>query len=264
MDTMFIIIIIMSPRYKDKKRGHHVKNSNNRQLVDLVTKHVIPKTSTNGIHAIVLDGPTMQTCRSLHRCCDSITVVERDVVTAHRMSQHVLSGVHVVDGVTLANWLGSINDTNESLLGNVNVVYFDYMGTVTGNRAKGEYPLEDISCFLENWACSDGRHVVMCLTFCARMSEKLPEDCPNVQSAILDLYLDPIIRWHGFRVVHKTSRVYRRTSRSTNMVFVSLVLQKRRLYIRSQKALQRDRLNIDFAVSKCGKFYDGYNQTIAL
>ncbi len=48
------------------------------------------------------------------------------------------------------------------------------------------------------------------------------------------------------------------------MVFVALVLRKKDKYIgnKNQAALLRDRAKIDFAVSKCGKFYDGYRQEV--
>lgn len=204
----------------------------------------------------------MQTSHCLRGHCDSVTVVERDVSTAKRMKEHLLllhgKKVHVEGGVTLADWLLTTRRRQNI----INVAYFDYMGSITGNRSRGEHPLEDISCFLGRWACGDGGHVVMCMTFCARVYEKLPDDCPSVQSAILGLYLEPIIRWHGYGIEYKKCEVYRRTQKSMPMVFVALVLCKQDKYIRNECALLKERQNIDFAVSKCGKFYDGYRQKV--
>jgi hypothetical protein len=218
-------------RYKEKNGNIH-KSENNRRFVELVARHIATRPRLRQrrqrrlVTALVLDSASMLSSNALAGVIDassikSIDVPQIDPCTRllRAMHRNAPRRARIVPG-SLAQLL-----RNRKTRTPFNAVYADYMNNVTGNRATGCLPLQDMSDLLELHMDRTG-NVVLCCTFAARLSGKgLFADRTSAQDQIIQDYLRPLWALHRFKVVELSGRTYKRDSASMAMVFVSAVLR---------------------------------------
>jgi hypothetical protein len=74
----------------------------------------------------------------------------------------------------------------------INICFFDYMGTPTGNKTQDIFPLRDIDCFLQT---TERTQVLLACTFCYRINPRthIPEDLQEVYDT---LGIEHMVRHH--------------------------------------------------------------------
>jgi hypothetical protein len=104
-----------------------------------------------------------------------------------------------------------------------NLVYMDCMGSVTGNRACCDFPLEDLQLMLRRHAAST---IVLGMTFCARLVDGRGAHHSNVSETILADYLLPTVHAAGYAMAHRARACCYRRPRGATMAFFALVLER--------------------------------------
>lgn len=221
------------------------------------------------VRALVLDAPEMRTTTTLltrfgEDRVARVVCPQIDPAEAMAMRQHptaALDAVRIIDQ--------SMSDALEGMRApaakrprgvcdrHFNVLFADYMGTVTGDRSRDLFPLQDMQDFLEHHATRQGTLVFAC-TFSLRMP--LYNGHASADDQIVEDYLKKLWAWCGYRVTGDvTEYKYKRTTKTMPMVFVCATLK-------FDPALKRQRTAVDFPIAHVKikgrrtkvKFYAGY------
>lgn len=209
------------PKYHDYKCPNKAANN---QAVKRLAQKWLRDTQRR---ALVLDAATLQTTRHLKGVADHVTVVERDADTAATMLRTCKKS-HLPARVVTSTMQAFLESSPKDML-DCNIVYFDYMCTITGGP--GCWPLHDADLFLR---ATRQRSLVICFTFdrrvhvAHRLRPQYTKTKPQQRPAFLvSKYLLPLLRFHSFRPVHREVRSYRRGGpHASNMMFVSFVVVK--------------------------------------
>lgn len=215
------------------------KANNNKKLCNYIQKL---KQVGN---VLILDGPLQHTTTALVR----IGIAERNIfipeINKETFILHKNYNCQAYHG-TLYDMLKHKHFSNKLKM--FNVAYFDYMGTITGNKEKTIFPLEDISFFLSQ--CAD--EIVVAFTFCLRTTRGLFGDRDSSFEQTKKDYIEPIIKYHQFRIKKSYATIYNRKKKggkkSAAMSFYLYLLKKDK------------RINpstVDFIIDSSGD-YDGY------
>jgi hypothetical protein len=186
--------------------------------------------------AVILDGPNLRTSKTfISRIPDiKIYIVERDYKTHLIQKTNIKSNKCISLHMTLNNF-----SSNENLCSQINLIYADFMGTITGSDITGNYPLADIRNILIN---SKSNKIVLACTFNLRNRNALKTK--NVPSYKLnkEKYLEPLFRSYQFSIKFNHEYKYKH-----HMITYFYILEK---------DLSIDPNNIEFVMDR-GK-YDGY------
>ena len=208
-------------KYED--RASASKRDNNARLCRLVEEHVLPDEEGRGgrgavLNALVLDGRNMRTSAQLMGAFNGrakVLLIVPEQSTERKSPRVARTGEVVVRlGCTLGRMLRELKGSRI-----FNVAYFDYCGTVTGDRGSGMFPLEDIQLFLEHVATRQTSIVLAC-TFALRNANGFNGD------DVTELFLRPLFTHCLHQCVRMERTVYRQRGDSGMlMVFVTAVLR---------------------------------------
>lgn len=173
--------------------------------------------------AIFMDGMDMNTSNTLIKSGlihgKKIHVPEIDPETQK---------IHQASGLVSSHF-GKLEDflqkTPDSVLKNINLVFFDTMGMPEGNYSKKLYPLESLMTYLLR--CKEGR-IVVCLTYCLRSNGLFPGR-KNMIDQIEQDYVFPCFKWCNYKVKSRENIKYHRDSpdnrKTQEMIFMAFELE---------------------------------------
>jgi hypothetical protein len=207
-------------KYKDIASAN--KKDNNARLCRLVEEHILPEEDRGHrravLNAVVLDRRNMRTSAkfrgAFHDRAKVMLIVPEQ--SGERKSPRVarMGEVVVRLGCALEQMLRELKGSHI-----FNVAYFDYCGTVTGDRGRSTFPLEDIQLFLKHVATRQ-TNVVLACTFALRNTNGF--NCDDVT----ELFLRPLFTHCLHQCVRLDRTVYRQRGDSGMlMVFVTAVLR---------------------------------------
>lgn len=168
--------------------------------------------------ALILDGPKMQTTRML--MANGITDIhcpQRDKDDFEAMKAlNLCNVVHC----RMKHYISKVMPKEIDC----NMCYFDYMGSVEGNKKKREYPLEDMLRFLEKK--NKQKKMVFACTFSKRC-QGLFMDTKKVED-LVGKHLVPLFTYTQWKIVEPHSQMisYKREKTSASMLFYIFVLEK--------------------------------------
>jgi hypothetical protein len=215
------------------------KALNNSQICDMIREHC----GSDQINAIVLDGRYMRTSKTLLKAfgeSDAIRVVVPEMSTHAKQRIRCEKRIDVRRGCKLEDLLLGLGRTR-----GFNVAYFDYCGTITGDRANDVFPLEDIQLFLKRVATRK-QDVVFACTFAVRNSLGF------TSTDAVEAFLKPLFVHCHFRPKVLDQRLYRQLgARGAQMLFVCSVL-------RFDASLAKEAKTAEFVCRKRGRGFEGY------
>jgi hypothetical protein len=204
--------------YKEKKNAT-IKHDHNELLACLFLAHCPARQGP--ARALAYDGGRMETsrCWADRLACRRvrIRVVERNTRQAAHMANMAPHGTRVT-AATAHSFLKAMKCGTR-----FNLAYMDCMGTIAGNKATADYPLEDLKLLLQHAADT----LIIGLTFCARLAIQRRTRHASVCRTIMVRYLLPAIHMAGYTVKHQAAaHCYRRTG-GAPMAFFALVLTRK-------------------------------------
>lgn len=201
-----------------------VKNNNNRRIALWARRYLKREPH----YALVLDGPETRTSNALIGAGVSLP----DIIYAPQYSSYDASLMRkkktcvVIDG-SLSNAIRSQSRTKISrlLARKISIFNLDFTSSIYGKmKTKYEeecYPLQD---FYDCLGATSQDEVIISLTVsdrigCMTVDEKYYDGRTCFNEQIHLDFLTPIAQYHGYRIMRKDYRSYRRTPRGTTMRF---------------------------------------------
>jgi hypothetical protein len=159
-------------------------------------------------HMIALDGQMTGTTKVFHSWVKSIWLPQIHDETSDVMQQSLSKGRYRKARVVRST-LNSFMQQNIRVTESVNVAYFDYMGTILGNKTLNIFPLDDIALLLRT---TRRDKLVLGLTVCRRRS---------IEGDMFTDYLVPLVHRSRYNLVKEEVFPYKST-----MIMYILYLEK--------------------------------------
>ena len=201
--------------YKDTR--DYKKDINNILIVYYSKKYLNKCTG-----ALILDGPLLNTTKTLIL---SKVVVNSNKIHVPQFNKNDYCKIKKQNlcKVNLCSMEEYINELSDIELQSINLCYFDYMGSIEGNKTNDLFPLEDMYKFLLN---NHQSKLIFACTFSTRSYHGLFEDRTKMSEQMNTDFLLPLFKSTQWAIIDQIKpHCYRRKS-SASMVFYLYVLKK--------------------------------------
>jgi hypothetical protein len=149
-------------------------------------------------HMIALDGAMTGTTKVFHSWVKSIWLPQLHQQTSDVMQQSLRRGRYRKASVVSSS-LYDFMHMNKTVTEKTNIAFFDYMGTILGNKTLNIFPMDDIALFL---GTTRRDRLVLGLTFCRRR---------QLDGDMFTDYIVPLIHRSRFHIVKEDIHPYKST-----------------------------------------------------